>query len=178
MSDNTKKQRIDDHEERTKLELVDEISQSELRLRNREAHMLHELQAHQIKLEMQNLDLRKAQEQLEEARDRYADLYDFSPVGYLTLDEDGCVLETNRTATLLLDQERAKVIGKPFANWLAPGETGQFLVHLNQALSSTSNVVIETKIMVAGKLRDIRLESSASYDASGKSRSCRTVMTD
>ena len=151
MSDNTNMQRIDDHEERTKLKLVDEITQSELR---------------------------KTQEQLEEARDRYADLYDFSPVGYLTLNEDGCVLETNQTATLLLDQERANVIGKPFANWLAPGETGQFLLHLNQALSSTSNVVIETKIMAAGKLRDIRLVSSASHDASSKIRNCRMVMTD
>jgi PAS domain S-box-containing protein len=147
MGDNTDKQRIDDHEKRTKLE-------------------------------RQNLDLREAQGLLEEARDRYADLYDFSPVGYLTLDEDGCVLETNRTATLLLDQERANVVGKPFADWLAPGETGQFLTHLNQAISSASNVVIETKIMAAGKLRDIRLESSASHNASGRSHHCRMVMTD
>lgn len=178
MSDSTQKQRIDDHEKRTKLELVDETSQSELRLRNYEAHMLHELQAHQIKLEMQILDLRKTQEQMEEARDRYAYLYDFSPVGCLTLGEDGCVLETNRTATILLDQERTNVVGKPFADWLSPGEAGQFLVHLNQAISSTSNVVIETKIMAAGKLRDIRLESSASHNTSGRSRNCRMVMTD
>lgn len=151
MIDNTKKRQLDDHEKRTKLELVDEITQSELR---------------------------KTQEQLKEAHDRYADLYDFSPVGYLTLNEDGCVLETNRTATILLDQERANVVGKPFTNWLAPGEIGQFLVHLNQALSSTSNVVIETKILAAGKLRDIRLASSASHNTSGRSRNCRTVMTD
>ena len=178
MSDNTKKQRIDDHEKRTKLELVDEISQSELRLRYYEVRMLHELKAHQIQLEMQNLDLLKTQERLEEARDRYAHLYDFSPVGYLTLDEDGCVLEINRTATLLLDQERANVVGKPFANWLASGESGQFLAHLSQALSSKSNVVIETKIMAAGKLRDIRLEISANHNTSGISRHCRMVMTD
>lgn len=178
MNENTKKRRIDDHEKRSKLELVGEITQGELRSRDREAHMLRELKAHQIKLEKQNLDLRKAREQLEEARDRYADLYDFSPVGYLTLNEDGCVLETNRTATILLDQERANVVGKPFANWLAPGENGQFLLHLNQALCSASNVVIDTKIMAAGKSRDMRLESSASHDASGGSRCCRTVMTD
>jgi PAS domain S-box-containing protein len=178
MSNNAKKRRIDDNEKRSKPELVNEISQSELRLRNREAHMLNELTSHQFALEMQNFDLRKAQEQLEEARDRYADLYDFSPVGYLTLDENGCVLETNLTATLLLGQDRANVIGKPFANWLAPGEAGPFLVHMYQALSSANNVVIETKIMAAGKLRDIRLESSTSHDGPGKSRSCRTVMTD
>jgi len=178
MSDPTNKQRLDDHEKRSKQELVDEISLSELPLSHREARMRQELQAQQIKLEMQNHDLRKAQEQLEETRNRYAHLYNFSPVGYLTLDENGCVLETNLTATLLLDQERANVVGKPFANWLAPGEAGQFHAHLNQAISSTSNVVIETKIMAAEKLLDIRLESSASYDASGKSRNCQTIMTD
>lgn len=178
MSDPTKNRRRDDHEQRSKLELVAEISQSELRSRTRETHMLQELQAHQIKLERQNHDLRKAQEQLEETHNRYADLYDFSPVGYLTLDESGCVLECNLKAILLLDQERANVIGKPFTSWLTPGETGQFLAHLNQALSSTNNVVTETKIMTTGQLRDIRLESSACHDASGKNCSCRTIMTD
>lgn len=164
MSDSTNKRRIDDHEKRSKLELVEEITQSEQRLKNHEAHMLHELKAHHA--------------QLEEARDRYVDLYDFSPVGYLTLNEDGCVLETNRTATILLDQDRLNIVGKPFANLLAPDEAGPFLLHLSQALSSASNVVFETKIMIDGKLRDIRLESSAGHDASDRSRSCRTVITD
>ena len=178
MSDNPKERRIDDHENRSKLELVEEITQAELRLKNSEAHILNEMKAHQFKLEIQNHDLKKTQQQLEETRDLYADLYDFSPVGYLTLDENGCVLESNRTATILLNQEHANVVGKPFAKWLAPGETEQFLLHLNQALSSTSNVVVETKIMAAGRLRDIRLESSASHNTSGRSRTCRTVMTD
>lgn len=128
--------------------------------------------------EISQSELRKTQGLLEEARDRYADLYDFSPVGYLTLNEYGYVLEINLTAAILLDQERANVVGKPFANWLAPGEAGQFLLHLDQAFSSANNVVVETKIMAAGKLRDIRLASWASHDASGKIRNCRMVMTD
>ncbi len=146
--------------------------------RAHEAHMPQELQSHQIVLKRHSLDMRKSQDRREEARNRYADLYDFAPVGYLTLDENGCILEINRTATLLLDQEHADAVGKPFARWLAPGEAGQFHVYLNQALSSASNVVIETKIMSAGTLRDIRLESLASHDTPGKGRSCRTVMTD
>lgn len=178
MSDNTWNKRIDDHEKRTKLELVGEIEQAELRSKDREAQILQELKEQQIKLEMQNLDLRKTQERLEEARDRYANLYDFAPVGYLTLNEDGFVMETNRTATILLDQERANVLGKPFACMLAPGETHHFHAHLKQAISSENNVVLETKILAAGKLRDIRLESSASHDSTGKDRRCRTVMTD
>lgn len=146
--------------------------------RAHETHMPQELQSHQIVLKKQSLDLRKSQERREEARNRYADLYDFAPIGYLTLDENGCILEINRTATLLLDLEHANAVGRPLANWLAPDKAGQFHAYLNQALSSASNVVIETKIMAAGTLRDIRLESSASHDTSGKGRSCRTVMTD
>ena len=166
MSDNT-----DKHQAR--LDPVSETSLPELELRFREVHALQELKAYQIKLEMQN-------QALQEAHDSYADLYNFSPAGYLTLDKNGCVLDTNLTATLLLDRERANVVGKYFADWLAPGETGPFLDHLDQACASTGtgNTVIRTKIMAAGKLRHVRLESSASHDASGKNRSCRMVMTD
>ena len=60
--------------------------------------LIHELRVHQIELEMQNEELRQAQDQLAESRDKYADLYDFAPVGYLTLDERGLIVEANLTA--------------------------------------------------------------------------------
>jgi PAS domain S-box-containing protein len=173
MSDNTDKNQA-------RLDRVSETSLPELELRFREVHALQELKAYQIKLEMQNQALRETQERLKEAHDSYADLYNFSPAGYLTLDKNGCVLDTNLTATLLLDRERANVVGKYFADWLAPGETGPFLDHLDQACASTGtgNTVIRTKIMTSGKLRHVRLESSASHDASGRNHYCRMVMTD
>ena len=60
---------------------------------------LHELLVHQIELEMQNDELRRAQAELEDAQARYLDLYDFAPVGYFTISEQGLILEINlRTA--------------------------------------------------------------------------------
>src|SRR4051794_36153818 len=63
--------------------------------------LLHELQVHQVELEMQNRSLREMQSSLEESRSRYAELYDFAPIAYYTFDENGCILEVNLTGASL-----------------------------------------------------------------------------
>ena len=82
--------------------------------------ILHELQVHQIELEMQNEELRRAQLALEESRDRYLDLYEFAPVGYITLSPTGIVANANLTGAALLGVERLKLLHHRFAPCVSP----------------------------------------------------------
>jgi PAS domain S-box-containing protein len=90
------------------------------------ARLIHELQVHQIELELQNEELRQAQVQLAESRDKYADLYDFAPVGYLTLDKAGKILEANLTGADMLGQERSKLLGLYFPHFLVDADRRVF----------------------------------------------------
>src|SRR4030042_6077662 len=76
--------------------------------------LIHELQVHQIELEMQNDALRQSQISLEEANRKYSDFYDFAPVGFLTLDEFGLIREVNLTAASQLGVPRRHLVDKPF----------------------------------------------------------------
>src|SRR5579884_2484423 len=75
-------------------------------------NLIHELETHRIELEMQNRQLRESQALLEESRARYADLYDFAPVAYLSLDLSGRITDCNLTTSALLGLERARLIGR------------------------------------------------------------------
>lgn len=173
-----------DAAELSKLKLIDKVDQlqadSKTSLDQCKTHLLHELHIHQIELEMQNRELREVQQRLEEARDRYAGLYDFAPMGYLTLEENGCILEINLTGAAMLGDERANIIGKPFSARLALNDSQMFFLYLNRVFRSTtsSNIVTEVKIKRGGGEHDVRLESAPMTGAGGQSRTCRMMMTD
>ena len=82
--------------------------------------LLHELLVHKVELEMQNEELRRAHTALEEARDRYIDLYEFAPVGYITINREGLISEINLTGSTLLGVDRTKLINRRFSQFVAP----------------------------------------------------------
>lgn len=82
-------------------------------------NILHELRVHQIELEMQNEELRQAHAALEASRDRYVDLFEFAPIGYVTLTRDGMIAEINLAAAVLLGVGRKRVIHRRFARFVA-----------------------------------------------------------
>ena len=110
---------------------------------------LHELRVHQIELEMQNEELRRAQQTIEASRTSYANLYDFSPVGYLTLDKSGLILKANLTISGMVGVERSLLIKKPFTNYINPAFQSVFREHRRQVLQSqkkhTCELMLEKK---------------------------------
>lgn len=87
--------------------------------------LIQELKIHQIELELQNEELRQARQDLEASLERYIDLYDFAPIGYLTLDSRGVVREVNLAAAALLGSVRSQVSGRAFAGFLAQKSTAE-----------------------------------------------------
>jgi diguanylate cyclase (GGDEF)-like protein/PAS domain S-box-containing protein len=88
--------------------------------------ILHELEVHQIELEMQNEELRRAQLALEESRDRYVDLYEFAPVGYLTLTSEGLISDVNLTGAALLGDERKKMLRRRFNRFVTSEDKDRY----------------------------------------------------
>lgn len=141
--------------------------------------LVHELQVHQIELEMQNEELRRAQLELEESRNRYSDLYDFAPIGYFTFDKNGIILEVNLTGASKLGMERSFLIKKPFSLYIAPEGKDVFYLHLRQVFKTKTQQTCEIKLLSNDRIQfDARLESLFVQDSENKSGQCRTAIND
>jgi PAS domain S-box-containing protein len=96
--------------------------------------ILHDLRVHQIELEMQNEELRRAQLEIDATRARYFDLYDLAPVGYCTLSEKGLILEANLTAANLLGVTRQKLINQPISRFILTADQDIYYLHRKKLL--------------------------------------------
>lgn len=95
--------------------------------------LFHEIEVHQIELEMQNQELREIQHRLEVSRDQYSNLFDFAPVGYILLNEKGIVTNINLTGCNILGVDRSRINGKPFSVFLDSAEARKLHLKLKEA---------------------------------------------
>ncbi len=136
------------------------VAQPRLESRTPEV-VLHELRVHEIELEMQNEELRRTQHALESARDRYLDLYEFAPVGYITVSHAGLITECNLAAAELLGLERKNLHGIALAQRLKTQEDAdRWYLHFKRSLQSDATLSCELGLKRADSSRvTVLLES-------------------
>jgi PAS domain S-box-containing protein len=140
--------------------------------------MFHELQVHQIELEMQNEELRQARAELEASHERYFDLFDLAPVGYFTLTEDTLILEANLTGGKLLGVTRSDLLGRPFTRFIFPDDQDGYYHHRRTVVNAGSPATCELRIVRAdGSTFHARLESAPSRPVDDRA-TFRTVVSD
>jgi PAS domain S-box-containing protein len=132
--------------------------------------VMHQLQVHQIELEMQNEELRNTQLQLETARLRYFDLYDLAPVGYCSLSEQGVILEANLLAANLLGWDRSALVSQMLSHFILAADQDIYYLHRKQLFSSMQAQTCELRMLKADDTAFwAQLKTSIEEDAQGVS---------
>jgi len=149
------------------------------RFRRESEKLVQELQVHQVELEMQNEELRRSQLDLQAARDRYAELYNFSPAGHLTLDRRGVIQEANLQAGTLLGLPRGELIHQPLVKFIVPSEQGVFARHWLDVFHTNSTQSCNLRFLSsAGVPLVLHLECQAYPNETGRLDYCRAALFD
>ena len=111
--------------------------------------LVHELQVHQVELEMQNEELREAQVELGHSRDSYAELYDFAPVGYLTLDRKGVILEANHTAATMFGVDRGNLLRRKLSDFVQRDAQDEWFRHRHELSTGNEKQTVELDLHTA-----------------------------
>ena len=141
--------------------------------------MVNELDTYQIELELQNDDLRKTQQELDESRKLYADLYECAPVGYLTIDDTGAVFQANRTVSEILGKDRADIIHRPLTSYIADEDQDIYYRHRRDVEGSQHQQTCELHLKKNdGSLVDVLMASVAQSSADTIRGQVFTCITD
>jgi PAS domain S-box-containing protein len=141
--------------------------------------LVHELQVHQVELETQNEELRGIQLDLKDSRDQYSNLYEFAPVGYVTVDPLGKIIMTNMTACSLLGTERKQIVGTLLSHFIAPSSQDAYLRYNREAFEASA----KTECLCVmnrddGKDLHVRLQNTPIHDENGELVQSRMVLVD
>ena len=109
--------------------------------------LIHELKVHQKELELQNEELNHAQVVAEIAKEKYANLYDFAPSGYVTLSKTGDIIELNLTSATMLGRELPKLIKSQFSLFLSPETRSVFNLFFDNIFENKSQATCEVTLL-------------------------------
>ena len=141
--------------------------------------IIHELQTFQVELELQNEELRRVQQELMEFKINYTQLYDFTPVGYVTLDANGKILNANLTLARMLETERSALIERPLSDHVLPGDQDIYYLHLQALFESKKRQICDLKMKKKNGIHfDAQLESTAIPKPFPENARYRTVIID
>lgn len=137
--------------------------------------LIQELEVHQIELEMQNEELQQARLDLERSLIEYTDLYDFAPVGYITLDQSGLILNVNLTGSRMLGMERSRIVNQHLNNFILAPYRSVFSSFLEKVFLNRDQVTIEIAMQKAGSGE---LYTHMEAIVSENRRECRVALVD
>jgi PAS domain S-box-containing protein len=141
--------------------------------------LLHELQVHQIELEMQNAELQDARNEIEAGLEKYTDLYDFAPVGYFSIDEQGLILEVNLTGAALLGVERSHLINRRLQRFLARTSRPIFLAFLEKVFAGHGKQICEASLPNKnGTLSWVDFQATPVASLRSERKWCRMAVSD
>ena len=139
---------------------------------------MHELEVHQIELEMQNEELAQANAELESTLSQYAELYAFASVGYFTLTRDGTIRRANLTAAKLMGVGLSELIQRRFAVFISPELRMPFSAFLERVFTSNNKEMCEVTIQKDGS-NPLWVHIEAITDSSdGQNRLCYAIVSD
>jgi PAS domain S-box-containing protein len=141
--------------------------------------LVHQLQVQHVQLEMQNEELRQAQETLAEACEHYTQLYDFSPAGYVTLTPEGMIEETNLRFCALVGLHRKFIVQRPFSDFVVTEDWEVFQQHCRSVLESGTTHTCKLRFSQhTGRVLVMHVESLRVKDRDSSQRKIQSAMLD
>lgn len=169
--------------QRAEIDLCDEPASLDTLSYEQVQRLLHELRVHQIELEMQNTELQQSQEELSALHDRYLDLYDYAPVGYLSMSVAGHILQANLTCASLLGVTRHDLMQQSLSRFIARDGQDSYHFLRQRLLKSDAAQVIDLPMLKANNTKfwarlDIVVAREANTDTMLESPVYRMTLTD
>jgi PAS domain S-box-containing protein len=141
--------------------------------------LVHELQVHQVELEMQNDELKRAKLETESALAKYSDLYDFAPLGLFTLNEHGQIMEVNLAGAALLGRDRCSLPNRRFELFVAPKDHIHFAEFIKAAFETGTKQTCELRLLRDNDSRNyVHIEGTATEEYLQNGRECRIAVID